>query len=600
MFTLKANTPLFTIILSVLISSIVVSCSGRKADPELARLDREATLSMSTYSKEGLDSTGILLLEKARAKGNRSYEGKAHFFLSSFRSGLSDTERKERLNHLDIAEKIADETDNDTLRSMVYNQRGVWELADSYSPVTAQYWFARSIESTSGLGKRFYSIPAEMNMSEACRMSGDTIGIRYDRELFKYALKEDEPLLRFTAGFHCAYYYASTANDTSELRPYIEAMRLMEREFPGASEMVYAKFFFAKGRYDEAEHFISRSQPDNYPDFQILYAEILNKLGKFEESERMAQKAMPSRNSLSFSDYGNLLRIRAANMDALGNLKEAYRRLGEYEVFRDSIARTRSLDLMKRYRTEYEVAAKDREILEQRIRIRTMTFTISAIVALAIIAALFYFLWDRRRNRFYKDIVRQNREFIDRQDLLEKSIARRDSVISDLEDRMRRERQTDAQPANGHDGAADNPRINDGPVAEAPGLQGGLSDERIDEIFDRILTLCDKEQVWRDTSMTRDTFAARVGCNRTYLTEVIKAKTGMGYSQYMNSCRIREAVRVLSDSDNSIQLKKLSADIGFMTIQTFYSAFRQQIGMSPAAFRKAALDDTATETDRLH
>lgn len=592
MFTLKANTTIFTIILSVLISSVVASCSGRKDDTELARLDREATLSMSTLSKEDLDSIGHLLLKKARSERNRTYEGKAHFYLSSFRSGLSDDERKSRLDHLDSAEQIADDTDNDTLRSMVYNQRGVWELADSYSPATAQYWFSRSIEKASGLGKRFYSIPAEMNMSEAYRMSGDTIGIRYDKDLFEYAMKRDEPLLRFTAGLHCASYYATTANDTSELRLYIDAMRLMEKEFPGASEMVYAKFFFGKGRYLEAEHFISRSQPDNYPDFQILYAEILNKLGKFEESELLAQKAMQSRNSLSFYDFGKLLKIRAANMDALGNHREAYHRMGEYEDFRDSIARSRSLDLMKRYRIEYEVAAKDREILEQRIRMRTMTFTISAIVTLAIVAALFYFLWNRRRNRFYKDIVRQNREFIDRQDLLEKSIARRDSIISDLEARLKILHKEGLPQASDNDSSTEESGIKDESVADVPTLQRGLSDERIDEFFDRILTLCDKEQVWRDTSITRDSFAARVGCNRTYLTEVIKAKTGMGYSQYMNSCRIREAVRVLSDPDNSVQLKELSAKIGFMTIQTFYSTFRQQIGMSPAAFRKSAIDDT--------
>lgn len=593
MFTLKANTTIFTIILSVLISSVVASCSGRKDDTELARLDSEATLSMSTLSKEDLDSIGHLLLKKARSERNRTYEGKAHFYLSSFRSGLSDDERKARLDHLNSAEQIADDTDNDTLRSMVYNQRGVWELADSYSPATAQYWFSRSIEKASGLGKRFYSIPAEMNMSEACRMSGDTIGIRYDRDLFEYAMKRDEPLLRFTAGFHCASYYATIANDTSELRPYIDAMRLMKKEFPGASEMVYAKFFFAKGRYLKAEHFICKSQPENYPDFQILYAEILNRLGKYEESERLARKAMPSRNSLSFYDFGKLLRIRAANMDALGNHREAYHRMEEYEDFRDSIARNRSLDLMKRYRIEYEIAAKDWEILEQRIRIRTMTFTISAIVTLTIVAALFYFLWNRRRNRFYKDIVRQNREFIDRQNLLEKSIARRDSIISDLKIRLHILHKETCQTSD-NDSSTGDSGIKDESVADAPILQGGLSEERIDEIFDRILTLCDKEQVWRDRSITRDLFAARVGCNRTYLTEVIKAKTGMGYSQYMNCCRIREAVRVLSDPDNSVQLKELSAKIGFMTIQTFYSAFRQQIGMSPAVFRKAALDDTIT------
>lgn len=588
----KVNITAIAFTLSALIVSILACCS-RESDPELKRLDREATLSMSTYAKENLDSIGQQLLSHACKEGNRAYEGKAHFYLSSFRSGISDKERKQRLSHLDTAEKIADETNNDTLRSMIYNQRGVWELADSYSPATAQYWFTRSIEKASGLGKRFYSIPAEMNMSEACRMSGDTIGIRYDRELFDYAMKHDEPMLKFTAGFHCASYYSAIANDTSELRPYIDAMRLMAKEYPGAVEMVYAKFFFTKGRYREAEHFISRSQPDNYPDFQILYADILNRLGKFSESEQLAEKALPSRTSLSSTDYGNLLRIRAANMDALGKHKEAYARMTEYENFRDSIEQTKSLDLLKRYRIEYEVAAKDREIMEQRMRIRSMVFIISAIVVFVVAIALGYFLWHRRRNRFYKDIVRQNREFIDRQDLLDKSIARRDSIIWDLENRIKELQTKDTAETEGPR-SGDVQHEEDLPAEDNVSARG-LSDERSDEIFDRIRNLTDKEQVWRDTSITREALAEMAGCNRTYLTEVIKAKTGMGYSQYMNSCRIREAVRVLSDPNNSIPLKELSAEIGFLTIQTFYNAFRQQIGMSPAAFRKAALADNTTE-----
>lgn len=591
----KDNITAVIFTLSVLIVSILVSCTGKESDPDLKRLDSEATLSMSTYAKDNLDSIANLLLDKARSKSNKVYEGKAHFYLSSFKFGLSETEKKLRLRHLDIAEKIADATDNDTLRSMVYNQRGVWELAESYSPATAQYWFSRSIEIASRLKKRFYSIPAEMNMSEACRMSGDTIGIRYDRNLFDYAMRFNESLLKFTAGLHCASYYSSIVNDTSELSPYIGAMRLMEKEYPGAIEMIYAKFFYNKGRLKDAERYIRYARPENYPDFQILYAEILSGLGRFRESEHWTEMALPSRWHLSPTDYGRLLRLRASNMEALGNHKEAYARATEYEAFRDSLEQTKSLDLMKRYRIEYEVAAKDREISEQRMRIRSMVFVISAIVVFVVAIALGYYLWHRRRNRFYKDIVRQNREFIDRQDILDKSIARRDAIITELENRIHELQTKDIEGGDAgtpDEGDADK---NEDEPAEGSVTAGGLSDERSDEIFDRIRNLTDKEQVWRDTSITREAFARMAGCNRTYFTEVLKARTGMGYSQYMNSCRVREAVRVLSDPNNSIPLKELSAEIGFLTIQTFYSAFRQQIGMSPAAFRKAALADNTTE-----
>lgn len=96
--------------------------------------------------------------------------------------------------------------------------------------------------------------------------------------------------------------------------------------------------------------------------------------------------------------------------------------------------------------------------------------------------------------------------------------------------------------------------------------------------------------MWRDVNITRDSFADMVGCNRTYFTEAIKSHTGMSYTQYMNSCRIREAVRVLSEPADDTPLKNLSASLGFLTLASFYAGFKKETGMSPAAFRKTARD----------
>ena len=553
---------------------------------------------MSLYSCKGLDSIATLLLEKSRAAGNRFYEGNAHFYLSYFTAGISESERKERLRHLDIAERIGDELDNDTLLAKVYNQRGVWELTSTYNPVTAQYWFSRSIEKGAALKKRHFSIPAEMNMSEAYRMNGDTMGIRYDRDLFDYAGKHNEPMLKFLSGLHCALYYSVTVRDTAELSQYISAIRLMEKENPGVSDMVYANFFYHKGRYREAEEYILKAGPDRYLDFQLLYAKILNKLGKYRESQRLTDALVPYPRSMSFGNYEDVLKLRAGNMEALGDHHAAYSALKYYVSYMDSLQQTRGEDLMKRYRIEYEVVAKDREIAGQKMKIRTMVFAISGIALFLVAALLVYMFWHRRRNKFYKDIVRQNREFIDRQDLLEKSIAMRDSTIAGLESRIHEleSREPDKGEAEGETSVSgEASRGENGELQEnGVGQTGSISNEKSDVIFDRIRYLADNEQVWRDTGITREVFAEKVGCNRTYLTDVLKAKTGMGYSQFMNSCRIREAVRVLADPHSTVSLKDLSSAIGFLTIQTFYNSFRQQIGMSPAAFRKAALSEAST------
>lgn len=232
---------------------MAVGCSGRGNRSELAELDHKANLSMSSNDKEGLDSLASLLLEKAREHHEEILEGKAHFYLSSFSQNLPEDVTRIKLRHLDKAQEIAEKNNNDSLLTFVYNQRGVWELGQYRHAVTAQYWFAKSMEHASRLDSRALSIPAEMNMSEACRIAGDTIGINYDLRLFDYASQQKEPLLRFVAGMHCAMYYAPLVADTAELQPYVRAMRSMEKEYPGASEYVYAIFYFSHADYEKAE-----------------------------------------------------------------------------------------------------------------------------------------------------------------------------------------------------------------------------------------------------------------------------------------------------------------------------------------------------------
>lgn len=115
-----------------------------------------------------------------------------------------------------------------------------------------------------------------------------------------------------------------------------------------------------------------------------------------------------------------------------------------------------------------------------------------------------------------------------------------------------------------------------------------MSDAKVNDIFDRIRELAEKKKIWADISLTRDSFAEMAGCNRTYLAEVLKTKTGMGYTQYMNSCRIREAITILSDPNDDVSLNDLYQKLGFLTIGNFHKVFKQQTGMSPAAFRKTA------------
>lgn len=123
-----------------------------------------------------------------------------------------------------------------------------------------------------------------------------------------------------------------------------------------------------------------------------------------------------------------------------------------------------------------------------------------------------------------------------------------------------------------------------------PQPQTVVSEENAEAIYAKIKHEVEENQIWRDKSITRETFADRIGCNRTYFSEVVKIKTGMTYSNYMNQLRINEAVRLLSDPSHAdeISLRQLSDDLGFISLSTFYAAFKKIVGMTPAIYKKTS------------
>ena len=83
------------------------------------------------------------------------------------------------------------------------------------------------------------------------------------------------------------------------------------------------------------------------------------------------------------------------------------------------------------------------------------------------------------------------------------------------------------------------------------------------------------DRIYRERDITIDKVADRLGTNRSYLSRAINENGGMSFSQYINSRRIGEARRILSETDNDIQIKVLAYELGFATPETFSSTCRK-------------------------
>ena len=72
--------------------------------------------------------------------------------------------------------------------------------------------------------------------------------------------------------------------------------------------------------------------------------------------------------------------------------------------------------------------------------------------------------------------------------------------------------------------------------------------------------------------------------NEDYFNRVLKEKEGMTYSEYVQNVRLKEAVRLLANTDMPIQ--EISQLIGYNNKGYFYKLFSLKYGVTPAVYKK--------------
>jgi Response regulator containing CheY-like receiver domain and AraC-type DNA-binding domain len=130
----------------------------------------------------------------------------------------------------------------------------------------------------------------------------------------------------------------------------------------------------------------------------------------------------------------------------------------------------------------------------------------------------------------------------------------------------------------------------------APGKVSGQSqNEPLTEEEAKIMSFIETEMTsghaYRDAALNMDSLADRLGVHRNTVSKAVNKSTGNNFSYYVNGYRIREAVRILSESDREkIYIEELAEHVGFTNHSSFYRAFKQFTALSPAEFRKNKSD----------
>lgn len=570
------------------------SCSENNArhvsghfDPHLERMRRDATTYAARKDFGKSDSIGIILYNEADKSGNEVYMAYG-LLCQSFYNYTSENADK-RLAKVKSAEKLALETGNDTLLTRIYNTLGIYATAYTHNYNDAKQYYNNAIKYARNAKSPLMEINAECNLSELYRSIGDTLGIKYDIDIYKYAESNGNEDLLHSAAHHCAEYYINRPGQEEKAFPYIK--RLNDIGMTYLAHLLTGKYHMAKGNSTKAEDEFNKAidvASDN-PNVYLSYARLLNERGDYRKSDKMLRRAEECYKDKDIynSDQIETYRLRSDNSAHIGNHADAFRYLQKYTSTRDSIDRERNAEAIQRYKVKFEVEKKELELKREKERTRLRNAIIILIAILFVLTVGGMLLYFRRRDRLHRIIATQQMDFV---------VRGKNEKIGSATELQGQDIITDSEnnPGSDAESAAD-----DNGIPQQP--RNGLSATKADSIWDKIVFEMETNRIFTDSRITRDIFAERIGCNHTWLTQTIKEKTGKSYTRFINHRRIEESVKILSDITSEPVLKEIATRVGFLSASPFYAAFKQQIGMSPAEFRRhiIALSNQERDTDNV-
>lgn len=324
----------------------------------------------------------------------------------------------------------------------------------------------------------------------------------------------------------------------------------------------------------------------NRPGIYTLYADILYNIGEkvdtVEKYYRLALEYTDSTDEKSCSDayynYGKWLVGQGRPSEAFSLVSEGIGRVSQplyryrlYEILSDACCSlgdySGALDWFKKYHSysdsifirdreysvnelfvRYDTERYRRDAYENEIRLLNVSkkmYLYATACILSLVSLGVFVVFHVKKNRKYKTIAQKYMASVKNEELSEKA-----ALV----------------------GSDDTKTVSD--------------DERMHNLFLKVEELMKTGMAYRDKSISVVSVAAGLESNRTYLSNCINRFSGMSFTSYVNSFRIQEAVKILSDAGCDMPLKELSDRLGFNDISTFYRSFRNIVGMPPSRYRQ--------------
>ena len=496
------------------------------------------------------------------------YQGQARIMLGKTQEGLQD---------LLGAKRLAEIQHNDSALCSVYNGLGLYEQNVTCDYYRSLNYYREGCDIAERCGHRLLYCLLVANIAEVLTLRNEEAGLEYAEKCYLLGRQNNDPYLIYCGAIPMARNLCLNRKMEEAWRYTREADRLSKRyDFKNRSDIynTYGEIALEAGDYMKAglyyeqairEHGFSQAA---YVVFTYVgYGRALIAQKKYKSALEKLQigKEISEKNITSLFRREVYLLLSAC-YDRLGEPKEALEYYKKYtaesfRLYNEDKERTEK-ELMVRYETEKrnkELAQKNMLLQKEQNRVMALV----GITFVVLIVVLLFYINYRRKNRLYKQIVRESVDWLAKERQFSKRIAEQEKQLQEL---------------IGKAGAVDGGRYSG----------SSLNKDSQQELFGRLERLMQNDQVYKNSLFTREKMAELLGTNRTYLSQTINEQTGLTFTHYMNKYRIEEARRILADPQDDTPIKAIAADLGFSSVTTFYTLFKAVVQMSPDQYRKHA------------
>ena len=496
------------------------------------------------------------------------YQGQARIMLGKTQEGLQD---------LLGAKRLAEIQHNDSALCSVYNGLGLYEQNVTCDYYRSLNYYREGCDIAERCGHRLLYCLLVANIAEVLTLRNEEAGLEYAEKCYLLGRQNNDPYLIYCGAISMARNLCLNRKMEEAWRYTREADRLSKRyDFKNRSDIynTYGEIALEAGDYMKAGLYYEQairehgfSQAAYVVSTYVGYGRALIAQKKYKSALEKLQigKEISEKNITSLFRREVYLLLSAC-YDRLGEPKEAleyYKRYTaeSFRLYNEDKERTEK-ELMVRYETEKrnkELAQKNMLLQKEQNRVMALV----GITFVVLIVVLLFYINYRRKNRLYKQIVRESVDWLAKERQFSKRIAEQEKQLQEL---------------IGKAGAVDGGRYSG----------SSLNKDSQQELFGRLERLMQNDQVYKNSLFTREKMAELLGTNRTYLSQTINEQTGLTFTHYMNKNRIEEARRILADPQDDTPIKAIAADLGFSSVTTFYTLFKAVVQMSPDQYRKHA------------